>query len=184
MILKYQKQQRKEINKASTESPQCEELLPAVVCYLFLQYTCLRVNNSTAFDFLTRQQRIEHSYTNVSFSNNLLADRQKWKHQLQLCWLDKRCDHTDSRCSGDSPSTEMTPSMCSILTAPQHSRTMAIVCRLLSFCCSLSIFNHLFLSLGANSSLINPLNQVFFFFFLKSLYLLTFKLVSLYSLST
>lgn len=33
----------------------------------------------------------------------------------------------------------MSPSSCSILMAPQHSRMMAIVCKLLSPCCSLSI---------------------------------------------
>lgn len=36
----------------------------------------------------------------------------------------------------DSPSTLMTPSRCSILMTPQHSRTMAMVCQLLSLCSS------------------------------------------------
>lgn len=40
----------------------------------------------------------------------------------------------------DSPSTLMTPSRCSILTAPQHSRMTATACKLFSLCSSLSMF--------------------------------------------
>lgn len=48
----------------------------------------------------------------------------------------------------DSPSTVMTPSRCSILTAPQHSRMMAMVCKLFSLCFSLSILINSFSPTG------------------------------------
>lgn len=39
----------------------------------------------------------------------------------------------------DSPSTEMTPNECNILTSPQHSKMMAMACKLFSRCCSFSM---------------------------------------------
>lgn len=73
----------------------------------------------------------------------------------------------DSSRSTDSPSTVMTPSRCSILTAPQHSTMMAIVWRLFSLCSSLSILIYSLLPLALVYHFNPPLRllQLFFTFF-------------------
>lgn len=114
------------------------------------------------FSFLRFSEKVAVGSHKLFYMNNLdlwfpnsllpITDTQQWKHNCPPALpVELMLDYTDSRCSNDSPSTVMTPSRCSILTAPQHSRMMAMVCKLFSLCCSLSILMTSFFPLAPRS---------------------------------